>query len=29
LITLIALVLFSGKNYAPASDGKPYVKGAS
>jgi len=29
LITLIALVLFSGKNYAPASDGKPYIKGAS
>ncbi len=28
-ITLMALVIFSGKNYAPAADGKPYVKGAS
>ncbi|MCQ2610737.1 MAG: ABC transporter permease [Treponema sp.] len=29
VITLLALVIFSGKNYAPAADGKPYVKGAS
>lgn len=28
-ITILALVVFSGKNYAPAADGKPYVKGAS
>jgi Uncharacterized ABC-type transport system, permease component len=28
-VTLIALVLFSGKNYAPAASGKPYEKGAS
>jgi simple sugar transport system permease protein len=28
-ITLLALVLFSGKNYAPLSAGKPYEKGAS
>ncbi len=28
-ITLLTLVLFSGKNYAPASAGKPYEKGAS
>lgn len=28
-ITLLALMVFSGKNYAPAADGKPYVKGAS
>lgn len=27
--TLIALVLFSGKNYAPRAAGKPYEKGAS
>ena len=29
IITLIALVVFSGKNYAPRANGKPYVKGAS
>ncbi len=29
VITLIALVVFSGKNYAPAASGKPYEKGAS
>ncbi len=29
VVTLVALVLFSGKNYAPASAGKPYEKGAS
>lgn len=29
VITLLALVAFSGKNYAPASSGKPYEKGAS
>ncbi|MCR4626885.1 MAG: ABC transporter permease [Treponema sp.] len=29
VITLLALVIFSGKNYAPASVGKPYVTGAS
>ena len=29
VITLMALVIFSGKNYAPASVGKPYVTGAS
>ncbi len=29
VVTLIALVLFSGKNYAPAAAGKPYEKGAS
>ncbi|HKL85407.1 MAG TPA: ABC transporter permease [Treponemataceae bacterium] len=28
-ITLITLVLFSGKNYAPQAAGKPYEKGAS
>lgn len=28
-VTLLALVVFSGKNYAPASVGKPYEKGAS
>lgn len=29
LITLIALVVFSGKNYAPQASGLPYEKGAS
>lgn len=29
IVTLAALVLFSGKNYAPAECGKPYTKGAS
>lgn len=29
VVTLVALVLFSGKNYAPSSAGKPYEKGAS
>ncbi|MDD2296197.1 MAG: ABC transporter permease [Sphaerochaetaceae bacterium] len=29
IITLIALVAFSGKNYAPRANGKPYIKGAS
>ena len=29
IITLAALVVFSGKNYAPAASGKPYEKGAS
>lgn len=29
VITLIALVVFSGKNYAPRANGKPYIKGAS
>ncbi|QTQ13714.1 ABC transporter permease [Treponema parvum] len=29
VITLLALVIFSGKNYAPAANGKPYVTGAS
>ena len=29
VVTLIALVLFSGNNYAPAAAGKPYEKGAS
>ena len=28
-ITLLALVLFSGKNYAPLAAGKPYEKGSS
>lgn len=28
-ITLLTLVLFSGKNYAPQAAGKPYEKGAS
>lgn len=28
-VTLVALVIFSGKNYAPAATGKPYEKGAS
>lgn len=29
VITLLALVAFSGKNYAPAANGKPYEQGAS
>ncbi len=29
VVTLLALVLFSGKNYAPRASGKPYIKGAS
>jgi ABC-type uncharacterized transport system permease subunit len=29
MVTLVALVLFSGKNYAPSAAGKPYEKGAS
>lgn len=29
VVTLVALVLFSGKNYAPNAAGKPYEKGAS
>ncbi len=29
IITLVALVVFSGKNYAPLASGKPYEKGAS
>ncbi len=29
VITLLALVVFSGKNYAPLAAGKPYEKGAS
>ncbi|MFA7671271.1 MAG: ABC transporter permease [Sphaerochaetaceae bacterium] len=29
VITLIALVVFSGKNYAPRANGRPYIKGAS
>jgi len=29
VVTLAALVLFSGKNYAPAAAGAPYEKGAS
>jgi simple sugar transport system permease protein len=29
VVTLAALVLFSGKNYAPSAAGKPYEKGAS
>ena len=28
-VTLLALVIFSGKNYSPAACGKPYEKGAS
>lgn len=28
-ITLLTLVIFSGKNYAPLASGKPYEKGAS
>lgn len=29
VITLVALVLFSGRNYAPQASGQPYEKGAS
>ena len=29
VITLLALIVFSGKNYSPQAAGKPYVKGAS
>ncbi|MFA5570733.1 MAG: ABC transporter permease [Sphaerochaetaceae bacterium] len=29
IITLVALVVFSGKNYAPLANGRPYIKGAS
>ncbi len=29
VVTLAALMLFSGKNYAPSAAGKPYEKGAS
>jgi len=29
VITLIALVLFSGKNFAPRANGQPFIKGAS
>lgn len=29
VVTLVALVVFSGKNYAPRASGKPYIKGAS
>ncbi|MDR1748494.1 MAG: ABC transporter permease, partial [Spirochaetaceae bacterium] len=29
VITLGALVIFSGRNYAPMASGKPYEKGAS
>ncbi len=29
VVTLVALVLFSGKNYAPRAAGQPYEKGAS
>ncbi|MBQ9237774.1 MAG: ABC transporter permease [Treponema sp.] len=29
VITLLALVIFSGKNYAPVANGKPYVNSAS
>jgi simple sugar transport system permease protein len=29
VITIAALVVFSGKNYAPLADGKPYEKGSS
>ncbi len=29
VITLLALVAFSGKNYAPLADGKPYEQGSS
>jgi simple sugar transport system permease protein len=29
VITLLALIVFSGKNYAPLAAGKPYEKGSS
>ncbi len=29
VITILALIVFSGKNYAPVASGKPYEKGAS
>jgi ABC-type uncharacterized transport system permease subunit len=29
VVTLVTLVLFSGKNYAPSAAGRPYEKGAS
>ncbi|MBR7064603.1 MAG: ABC transporter permease [Treponema sp.] len=29
IITVLALIVFSGKNYAPRASGKPYEKGAS
>jgi simple sugar transport system permease protein len=29
VITLVTLVLFSGKDYAPKAAGQPYEKGAS
>ena len=29
VITVLALIVFSGKNYAPLADGKPYEKGSS
>jgi simple sugar transport system permease protein len=29
VITLLALIVFSGKNYAPAAAGQPYVQGSS
>ena len=29
LVTLIALIIFSGRDYAPKASGIPYEKGAS